>query len=77
MEEVQVCPALLEDQEDQLAQQNPEDPLNLQVLLLPWVPVALVVQEALVVQPLRDALLSLDHLLVLEDQIGLQTLLNP
>lgn len=74
---MQVCPALLEDQEDQLAQQNPVDPLNLQVQLLPWVPVALVVQEALVVQPLRDALLSLDHLLVLEDQIGLQTLLNP
>lgn len=74
---MRVCQVVLEDQEDQLAQLNPEDPLNLQVLLFPWALGALVVQEVLVVRPYRGALLARDHLLLLEEQIDLQNLLNP
>lgn len=74
MEEVQVYQVILEDREDQLAQLNPEGLLNLQVLLFPWAPVALVVQEVLGVHLYREVLLAQDHLLLLEDQIDLQNL---
>lgn len=63
--------------EDRRNRQAPAALLNLQVLLLPWAPVALVVPVVLFVHSYQEVLYPLVHLFLQEDQIGLQALLNP
>lgn len=62
--------------EDRQDREAPAALLNLQVLLLPWAPVALAVPVVLFVHSYQEVPLPHDRPFLQEDQIGLQALLN-